>query len=231
MTAQSVSIGNILDELRMLAGKHAGMLAGCMLGIGGAYTAIDWLSLQLDDDGAGGMMEILVGLIIGIYVQYAVTERLLADRLSLRGAPPVRRYGVLFVASLLIGIGLLLGLVMLVLPALYLSARWMIATPMIVEDNVAGGSGFEALKQSWQTSAPFVPAFLLATLLYGVIIVASEAVPLVTDFADLSAIEEQLVWAISNLLTGLSNVFGWTLAASAYRRAVPVQSGLEQVFA
>jgi hypothetical protein len=38
-------------------------------------------------------------------------------------------------------------------------------------------------------------------------------------------------FAITNVLSGLASVLGWTLAVAAYRRAVPVTGQYEAVFA
>ena len=125
MTAKAVNLGEIIDEARSLAGQHRTILAATIVLIAAAYTALDWLEMSIQDRGGMVLLSSLTGLVLGLFVQYRITEHLIADRLQ--PGHRVRSYGSLFGALLLSGLAIGAGLIVLVLPGIYLAGRWLAA--------------------------------------------------------------------------------------------------------
>ena len=162
-----------------------------------------------------------------MFVQYVLTERLLADRRPAGQAAPRRRYGTLFVAQLISGLAIVLAAVALILPGLYLAARWFTVTAEVVEGD-DGAS--DSLKASWEASRPSQLAFVLAMILSNLPVLPVIAIIYNSAMSDTA--EQSLVELVmTNLLSGASSVLGWLLAAAAYRRAVPVHGQYDGVFA
>jgi membrane-anchored glycerophosphoryl diester phosphodiesterase (GDPDase) len=82
----------------------------------------------------------------------------LADLFS--AIPLIPKY---LIASIVVGIGVSIGFVLLILPGIYLSVRWYMY-PWVLVDKEVGP--FEALRQSWEmTRGSFWNLFLLGFLL------------------------------------------------------------------
>lgn len=226
MEARAVGLGEILDETKALLRSHPAGLVGTSLAIGASYTALDFATLQLGESGGLIFAALLVSLTVTVFVQYLVTEKLLADRSVPGRASTNRRYGSLFGALFLSGLGLGAGLLLLVLPGLYLAGRWLTVTPHLVEGRLTAN---EALGRSWDASAQSVPAFIAA-----IVLTVSAMLPgmglLFLPEAGVGGDIAFGITALSNLLLGFSSVFGWTIAVGAYRRLVPLGDGLQQVF-
>lgn len=226
MEARAVSLGEILAEMSAMFRTHAGVLIGSALAIGAGYTALDFASLQMEDAGGLAFVSLMVSLAFTILLQYFVTEKLLADRLADRVGPGKRRYGSLFGALFLSGIAIAAGLLLLVLPALYLMARWLTLAPHLVEGNLSAN---EALGRSWDASAQSVPAFVGASILSAAAMLPGMGLIFLPE-AEAGGNIALGISALSNLLLGFSSVFGWAIAVGAYRRIVPQGADLQQVF-
>ena len=224
MTAKAVSLGEIIGEARTLAGQHRTILAGTIVVIAAAYSALDWLEMSIKDRGGVVLLSSLIGLVVSLFAQYRITEHLIADHL-LPGRQ-VRSYGSLFGALLLSGFAITAGIIVLVLPGIYLAGRWLTATPRVVMGNMGGT---EALRESWADSEQSQFAFSVATTLsMAPILSLLGAAYLVTS--DLSPGANLVLDVALNLIVGLTSVLGWTVAASAFRCVVANPSEFEQVF-
>jgi len=111
-------------------------------------------------------------LIASLAFQYGVTFKLLErEGLAERGGRA--RFWALLGLSILSGLGVLLGLVLLVLPGLYLLVRWTVAVPVLVAERTGvtealTRSGEEIEGRFWPVLAVclvFWATFLLATAL------------------------------------------------------------------
>jgi hypothetical protein len=226
MQARAVGLGEILEETKALFRTHAAVLVGTSLAIGVGYTALDFATLQTEEAGSLAFVSLLVSLAVTVFLQYFVTERLLVDRWGAGHEPRNRRYGSLFGALFFSGLGLAVGLVFLVLPGIYLAARWLTVVPHLIEGNL---TATEALGQSWDASAPSVPAFVVAILLTTAAMLPGMGLSFLPE-AELGGNIALGISALSNLMLGFSSVFGWAIAVGAYRRTVLLGDGLQQVF-
>ncbi len=167
----------------------------------------------------------LSGLVVSIFGQYHFTELLLADRLG--QSERKRRYGSLFGAMLLFGLAVLGGSLLLLLPGLFLAARWQIATPFIVCE---GMGAVESLRASWHATAKtWLPiSGVVALLLLGL---GGFFVGLVAALA-YGGVAEDSMWLTvpMNLVMSVYTVVGWIAAAGIYRLAVPAMDSLSAVF-
>jgi hypothetical protein len=114
----------------------------------------------------------------------------------------------LFVAGLLAGIGVAVGLLLLVAPGLFLLARWSVVTPAIV---LEGRSALEALGRSWElvrgktwtALGVVIVTLILAAVANGVIVGVLFFLP---DF-----IQNWLGGLIANSLTTPFVALSWTV--------------------
>jgi hypothetical protein len=160
-------------------------------------------------------------------MQYVLTERMLADRRPVGQAALPRRYGSLFVAQLMSSVMIGLGALFLIVPGIYFAARWFTMTPHLIERGLGSS---EALRESWDASAPSQLAFFLATVLVMIPMIPQLVLIFGAEFVDLG-IEPTAAVILTNVLSGLSSVLGWVLAAAAYRKVVPMAEQFNEVFA
>jgi hypothetical protein len=216
-TGQRVEIIEIVDEFRdLLQGDAVYLLAAACL-IAALYSLADLI---------GSASAIFVpSLVIAIYGQFLVIERLLKDRLPEgRG---FRRFASIFGSGFLSGLGILLGLLALVIPAIFLIARWSIAVPAIVAENA---TSTESLSISWdRTAASKVPLSLI--YIVAVIVWAGSVwFPAVVSVgaSDGNAL---LFSVFGNAMVGVVTVLGWVLSVAIYRCVTPYNKHFEEVFA
>lgn len=149
----------------------------------------------------------LVAFIVTVLLQYEISTALLVHY-DLVEASSRRRLWALLGLSLLSGLGILLGLILLIVPGLYLLVRWSAAVPALIAEEAGVTESMTLSAQAvegrfWQVFgailvvwAPFVPTVLASALL-------DEAQPLVASL-------------ILNLLLNLSLIAGWHLAVAVY---------------
>ena len=226
MAARSVKLNEIIEEAQALASEHAVLLGVTAIAITALYSGLDWITLATQDRGGTGLLSSLLGLTVSIFGQYHVTEQMLADRRETGVQPAVRRYGSLFGALFLSGIAIAVGVICFIIPGLYLAGRWLTVSARVVEGNLGGT---EALRASWADSEPSQLAFSLTYL----ISLAPLALLLAIGFGGWEALFDTNDFAsiaFVNLATGFTSVLGWTIATAAFRRAVPINPGVGQVF-
>lgn len=135
----------------------ANLIAGDLAVAAAALGGLIALGVATD---LGGLHSDVPTSIVGLILAFSVTRRLV-KRIGLAAPEGTRGFGGFFGMSLLTGLGILAGLVLLIVPGIYLAARWSIAQPL----QVAGGrSVTEAIGESWRTTAPHVLAIVLAVL-------------------------------------------------------------------
>ena len=111
-----------------------------------------------DQASAGGAFWTIVSLVVGIvgslWVQGALTATVADVRdgradddieTTYKRVRPV--LGTLFVAGILAGLGIALGFVALIVPGLFLAARWSLVTPVVVLEKLGAT---DALRRSWE---------------------------------------------------------------------------------
>lgn len=148
----------------------------------------------------------LLLLPVQLFFQYELTLAALAQNgLAVRQSR--RRLWALLGLGIVSGIGILLGLVLLILPGLYLYVRWSVATPVLIAEEAGPiqaltRSGEEVSGRFW----PVAGLFLLVGLpwLAGILVTGlMEPLKLVATL-------------LSNALLDLSVVLAWCAAVAVY---------------
>jgi hypothetical protein len=195
-------------------------LLAVLFGLTGAAVMSD---TQLSDSGA------VAGATFALSIAQLVAE-LIVYRTGLARLSIWRTGGAgiggLFLLGIPLNLGVGIGLLLLVLPGLYLSARWRLALPGLVAGDLTIG---EALRASWDRTAPHWRPLMIASALVGVPLVAS-AVVLATGSADDGRIAPLPSLAANLLLYG-AILAGWLLDLSAYRLIVHSTADLAETFA
>ncbi|MBV1686982.1 hypothetical protein KRR38_04655 [Novosphingobium sp. G106] len=151
METVKVGFGEIINEMVEVGRANFPLLAVTMLAIVAGFSLLDMLSSNASN---------AINLVVTIFVQYQIVERMLADRVP--SEPRKHRYGAMFIAGLLGGLATLVGFILLIVPGLFLLAAWSVTTPFIVIEDK---SGTEALAASWRaTAASRIPLMLVMLL-------------------------------------------------------------------
>lgn len=220
--ASKVEFGEVIDAAIALAREHVRILAGVGLAMAAVYSAFDLLSENASS---------IPSLIATIFIQYLITERLLADRLPADLSMRRKRYGAIFGSGILIGLGVIVGLVFLIVPGVILLARWSMTTPFIVVDEM---SSTQAMNASWEASRPSQVTLCLLYLVYGgMFMLLLGAAGAFVAFGGSTGTGE-FGWVetiVADMAASALSLTGWVLAAAIYRTAVPTATGLTEVFA
>jgi hypothetical protein len=207
-------------------GNFSEMLASRAAVIGVAVVSIA-VCYEVTDLAQTGSLNFLPNLLISILGQYIFIERLLFGRAA-RDSAEKRRYGSLFISGFISGLGVVVGLVLLVLPGVYLISRWSAASSFVVAEGMGGS---EALGASWDATREDHWQLFLVYL-------AGSAVFCLLFSFNLFGLRLMLFPGgglvfpvVKNLITGSLNVAGWTLGVAVYRCINPLSNRLEEVFA
>lgn len=230
MTDKGFGVREIVDEFFVLCREHAGFLAGVAALVAAGYVALDIVAAS---------SSAVSGIVVGVFVQYLVLERLLADYLPAAGSGAVtRRFGVMFVSSIVSGLGILFGVLFFVLPGVLLMAGWSVSAAFIVVERKGP---IEALSASWEATRParwpltllvgaaFAIFLALAGgAIFGAAALAEGGLGGQAVAADGSTLAEIVPM---NIVASAMGVAGWVLGAAIYRLARPLQAQFDQVFA
>lgn len=216
--AETVTLADILAEVRRLAGRHQVFLVLVCSAIAIGYSVMDLMGATTSNTFAG--------ITVTVFVQFAVMERLLGDRLHAdRGEK--RRYWSLFGAGVLSGLGILLGLLMLVLPGAYLAGRWISSSAYVVAE---GKSAFEALGSSWEQSEPSQFAHVAAAVL-SILPTLGFLILMVAEAYGILGLDEGVLIIVSNVLVATGTLLVWLFGAATYCATHRGRSELRHVFA
>src|SRR3569623_755218 len=128
-----------------------------VLGVG-IVAAVVGTSLDFTAPAASNAMNLLM-----IVVQYSVVKRQI-ERQGLRSADKPGGFGSFFLLGILSGLAILLGFVLLIIPGIYLYARWSMADAALVAEN-CGATG--AMERSWAASRASAVPIALASAVIG----------------------------------------------------------------
>lgn len=224
MEAKRFNFRDIVGEAGALIGHNLAFLGGVTALVAVGYIALDLLT---GSDNASSVPSIIVS----VFVQYLVIERLLAHRMS---DTSNRRYGALFLAGLLGGLGMIVGFIFLVVPGLVLAAGWSALTPFIVVERKGP---IEALGASWRSTAASrwqIVLVLLAT--YTPVLIAFGGALAMFGVAEGAGglegegLEGPAAVVAINFLVSVLGTWGWVLGAAVYNLAAPSNAMLEDVF-
>lgn len=171
----------------------------------------------------GNLVLIIYGILI-TFVQVWITR----EAFKQVGIAPALLVGnslSVYLQGVLIGLGILLGIVLVILPGLYVFARWYLASALLVRD----GSGRRAaMQRSWDMLAAHWPAALGV----GLILAALSVAPLVVgEVAPALAVEYGFGWlAATNLVAAAGIVGGYLAAVSLLLNIEQPAPALQEIF-
>lgn len=163
---EDVTVGLIVSRTveTVQANARAGMIfiaALSAIGILGDYLSVGGLSEEAV--ALGGVVRLLsaIATIVGSYLlMEAILDR--AGLLSYRGS---KRYFAFLGQSIVLAIGVMVGLVLLVVPGMILAVRWSLAQALLIG---RGAKVFESMGESWRKTAGYGWRIFFAVLLVGV---------------------------------------------------------------
>lgn len=195
------SAGFLLGETAHLLRVNAALAIAALVALTVVGVAAD---LYPDFTRPAGLVSGLLSLVL----QYEISLALLVQYGLVDSTRRRRRLWAMLGLSLVSGIGILLGLILLILPGIYLVVRWSAAVPALIGEDAGV---FESLSRSaeavegrfWQVCGamlvvwtPFVPALLVAVLVLE---------------------DQRLIGAlVSNIAINLCLIVGWHLAVAIY---------------
>lgn len=199
-----------------------------------AAAAVMTLGLSAWDLLANSQFQLFPQLVMTILGQCLVVEHLLADRLpDGRGA---RRYASIFGVSFLTGLGTVLAALLLVLPAIYVSARWSVAIQSVIAED---RGATDAMQQSWDRTESsqrlLFAVYLAVTMLFfggtfGVLAFTGEWAALFDSEAAEPAVTTTTI-LMANAVSVVFSVAGWVLSTATYRCMTTTTGELDNVFA
>lgn len=153
----------------------------------------------------------VVGFTVGVAAAYFLYEAVLA-RTGLRSRQSDDAFLPFIGLAVITTLAIMVGLIALVIPGLYLIARWSIAAPVLMID---GKGPIKAMQDSWERTKGSDFSILVAVLLfYGVPTLASIAAGFV--FGP----EDPLGIGLSQLASAVASALGVAMAAGIYGRLV-----------
>ncbi len=210
----------ILDGLRLLTAS-ARESTGDPVAAGTTLLVLTTLGAIADTRDDASVMPVLLLLSAAAFgLQYVLIRRAMRlGGLLDRDAPGAVAsfFGLLFVS----GVGIVFGLALLILPGIWLYARWVAAAPVLFADRNLGV--IEAMDESTRRSRPMMGPILLACTLTYLPYLAALAIQAFV-FVDIRP--DPVVAALVNLVISGSQILGWYLSVVVYRatRAEPLDA-------
>jgi predicted permease len=203
---RELKIGTIIDEtLGVLERCRAPALAFVavltLLNGAAAYFGLDYTSFT--HELAKGVFTFTVG-VVGAYVLFEAMLRetgFLARGTEDSFLPYVG-------LSILYTLGVVFGLIVIILPGLFLMARWSVAQPLLI---TRGGGVMAAMRDSWErTRGNEFPILVAVIVLFGLLIAVS-------IFAGLSFEEDDPVGiVVSQLASSATSLIGIAMGVALY---------------
>lgn len=214
---REVSVGGILDKTAGLMRANAGLCATIVL----LLTA---LSATLDEIAADAESRLtIVDSLAAFAAQYYVTRRLIDERWAAGDRSSALA---VFVLQLVSTLGILLGLVLLIIPGLFLMTRWFAAVPLLISRNEGTG---DALRESWRLTEGHGFA------VFGALVIVN--IPLLLSLVLAFLFDDDLIGGFGaigvaeNLMISLAMVVGWCAAIGYCEMRGGDREALEKVFA
>lgn len=121
------------------------------------------------------------------------------------------RIGALFILSLIFTFAVIFGLLLLILPGIYLAARWWAAVSVMYATET---NATEALALSWEKSANHVPAISLALVILQIPAILS--ITLFYFVMDDMSTMPLLMSLVENVLASVSQILTWISGGVTY---------------
>jgi len=141
-------------------------------------------------------------------------------------------FGVVFGVCLLSNLGIILGLILLIVPGVFLAIRWFAAVPAVIGEDV---SVTGALAESWSKTKDHGSAIFGAmVVIYLLFLIAMWLAIGITASMGEGGIGQSATTGLSvaiNVLTSLAAVVGWHAAIAFWELRAPATPALVEVFA
>lgn len=211
-------LGALIGRTFQLVRANAAVAAGAALLLTGAATVLDVVF-------SGSTFALTnIPLTIALLCTLSVVTRSAMAKADILIEDTDLRFFELFGIGFLSNVGIILGALLLVLPGVYLAARWFVAVPVLFDES---RSVTDSLRSSWDVTREHAwPLVGLTLLLYvppmalAVLVAAFEPV--------LTAVG---VSVATNLIIYTMVVTGWHAAVAVYTTLRTPAGQLEQVFA
>jgi hypothetical protein len=218
-----LSVGEILDAGLAVYRRHATALWKLVAVVVALPAALDGVvavaEQQVDDSGGGTsgsltLLQLLV-LVVSVVASFLATGaayRLVADAYLGRPVDPgaslrfgLQRVGAVLWVSLLAGLGILAGLVLLLVPGIYLAICWSVAVPVLLGENLRGRAALSRSRQLvrgrfWPCLGVLLLTMLLAAILAFVFELVAVAIIGSSDDDTVSFFTQGVASLISNTL-------------------------------
>lgn len=178
-------------------------VAGVAAGIGYDFSA--------EVLGDAALLYYLLYAFFMLFLQACATIAILGRGGVALASPRRWRIASLFGIGVMAGLGIFLGLLVLVLPGLFLAGRWYLAAPILFGEDV---SASEAMSRSWERTEQYWLGIAIVVLLGFV----WQAAPLAGALY-LSPDIDNIEWTTSVAMNAVSHagwMFGVAAAATAY---------------
>lgn len=223
------SIGVVFDEFLQLVGRHWLILSVVTLVPALFYAWIDSMAEPGALVGASGLFGfVILYFQVMIIVRLARDRGLLAGRSHEDGSPTLGKYFPVFGQSILWSISVFFGLLLLVIPGVWLITIWFVIVPvLIVEDeNVSDAFG----RSRALVTPHFWQVLILVAIIAGGYLGALGALFLFVPFPG-----EETFWIglLLNLVLQAMQTGGWVLCLATYimLAAPEATQDVEDVFA
>lgn len=215
-----VSVSDVLSEWFAGIGRHASvsLLAGGLIAVVGTL-----MDLSLGDRGGQ-----LVSSIASFFIGYHFVEYVLARDF---GTPTGQRhYGSAFGSALLSLLGIGAGLILLIIPGLYVAARWSLANALVIGEGLGST---ESLRESWHRTRHHAWAIVVCYALLAVVFLGSAVgigVLIFANGASPTGTPSFLESITGNVLGGALSVIASLLTCALYGLISRPEGALDDVF-
>ena len=161
-----------------------------------------------------------------LFFQYQISQDRLARLGLIAGEGPRSGVAALFGLGILTNLGILFGLVLLILPGIFLAVRWALSVPILIAEN---SRVIEAMQRSWdETKGNFWPIFITLLVVYSPIVLLFVGA-FVAGFMD--AEESVVLSVVLNIVLNVVVVAGWHAAIALYAQTGRGRGGMADIFA
>lgn len=241
MEPRVVTFGAVVEATLALLSRH--WLAAVLIygTFAAAMTAFDvWAAnrFPVNDPealfGDGELISIIVGSLLAIPVYYLLAERIMVmERLCNPGQP--RRFGAMLGASIMSGVGVLIGFVFVIAPGFILMARWSIWAPLIIAQGRGAGDSMQVSWNATSRSQGALATVWLAVAFGYVAVIAAQV--LVTGSWDEGPLLPSYDWnfvqeiGFGQVMESARSILSMFVSIAAYHLLVGSNKDLDAVFA
>jgi uncharacterized membrane protein len=161
---------------------------------------------------------------VGIFVQYTVVSEVLAKLGLMPDGYRARPFWAMLGLIILSNIMIALGLILLIIPGIYVAVRLAIAVPILIAEE----RGIGALRESWdRTKGHFWPIFLTLAAIFGPLLIVAVGGGLLEAFG--AGLPPLAISAGTYLGIYAFTVMGWYAATAIYERLRQGRSDLDSL--